>query len=171
MRSSENINYYSKTTKNKGSKTVKNYNIGRNEIKLDNPSTNLTKSIKTINRGENAKRVYYVLKNSDPNNSKSVRGYQNEGDDNEVSPIKKDQNIRQYSNPSNFQISRYNNKSKSISRTKNKSNSSVRSYKKTNSSSPTVKPSRSVPITRNYSRPSSSSSSSRSTGSSRGRRQ
>jgi hypothetical protein len=178
-RNSENINSYSSISRSKGSKVVKNYNVGRNEIKLDNNSDDQKNPSKKIIRGENSKRAYYVLRNSDPNNSKSVRGYQNQGDANVDNSIQRDKNIRRYSKSSNYQISRFNNNPRNVSRSNDKSDSSGRSGRSginIRSNSSKTSTTRSAPPTRNYSVPRSSSSSvkssssSSSTSRSRGRR-
>ena len=159
-RNSENINSYSNISRSKGSKVVKNYNVGRNEIKLDNNSDDQKNPTKTIIRGENSKRAYYVLRNSDPNNSKSVRGYQNQGDENVDNIIQRNKNIRQYSKSSNYQISRFNNNSRNISRSNDKSGSSGRSGINIRSNSSKTSTTRSATSTRSYTTPSRSSSSS-----------
>jgi hypothetical protein len=176
QRSSGNTSSYSNISRTKGSKVVKNYNHGRNEMKLDNNSVNQKDSTKEIISGKSSRRSYYVLRNSDPNNSKSVRGYQNQGNPRNDNSVQKDRNIRQYSKSSNFQISRFNNNSRNVSRSNNKSVSSGRSSVNTRSNSSKTRTSRSAPPTRNYSVPRSSSStrsstsSSSSTSRSRGRR-
>lgn len=169
VRNSENISSYSNISRTKGTKIVKNYNHGRNEMKLDNTSDDQKDSTKKIISGKDSRRSYYVLRNSDPNNSKSVRGYQNKGNPRNDNSIQKDSNVRQYSKSSNFQISRFNNNSRNVSRSNN--NSSNNSNLKTRSNLSKKSPTRSSPPARNYSPPSRSSSSSvKSTGRSSGRR-
>ena len=157
-----------------GSRSISNYNVGRNDSE-DSSSQD------EVNKTRNINRMYYVLKNS-----RSVRNYlvPRDGDElggsNGGGDVKKGNDSRPYSRSSNgkssnFQLSKYGNSSSrsyNISRSSagsiNNSGSSGRSYDVSRSSSSSSSSSRPSYSPSSSSRPSAPSSSSG--GSSRGPR-
>ena len=144
-----------------GSRSISNYNVGRND-------TEDSSSQDEVNKTRNINRMYYVLKNS-----RSVRNYlvPRDGDElggnNGGGNVKKGNDSRPYTGssgkPSDFQLSKYGNSS---SRSYNVSRSSSGSTNNSSSSGRSYDVSRSSSGSSSSSRPSysSSSSSSRSSG-------
>ena len=144
---------------NIGSRSISNYNVGRND-------TDDSSSQDEVNKTRNINRMYYVLKNS-----RSVRNYiiprdgdelgGNKGSGNDSRPYTGSSSGKQ---SSNFQLSKYGNSS---SRSYNVSRSSSGSNNNSSSSGRSYDVSRSNSSSSSSSRPSyspSSSSSSRSSG-------
>ena len=144
---------------NIGSRSISNYNVGRND-------TDDSSSQDEVNKTRNINRMYYVLKNS-----RSVRNYiiprdgdelgGNNGSGNDSRPYTGSSSGKQ---SSNFQLSKYGNSS---SRSYNVSRSSSGSNNNSSSSGRSYDVSRSNSSSSSSSRPSyspSSSSSSRSSG-------
>ena len=160
---------------NIGSRSISNYNVGRND-------TDDSSSQDEVNKTRNINRMYYVLKNS-----RSVRNYiiprdgdelgGNKGSGNDSRPYTGSSSGKQ---SSNFQLSKYGNSSsrsynvsRSSSGSNNNSSSSGRSYdvsRSNSSSSSSSKPSYSSSSSSRSSGGGRSTSSSSSGGSSKGRR-
>ena len=163
-------------------RSITNYNVGRNEPKGLNDETI---------KNRNINRIYYNLKNSTLNSSVPSRNYLNPGNvsttNNGKSSISNES--RPYTRPSkrpsdgkspNFQLSTYKNSSRSYNNTRSntinnssQSSTSNRSYnisRSNNSSSSSSRSSYSPPSTSSSRSSISRSSSSKSSGSSRGPR-
>ena len=168
-----------------GGRDISNYNVGRNELDV-NDSSNSDKSSDEIIKSRNINRVYYSLKNLSGNSN--IRGYQNEGEiNNGGGSNTTNRSYNKSSNgKSNFQLSRKrsngntvnssNKRSYDVSRTsngnQNSNNSKNKSYNVSRSSSSSSnnnsRSSYSSPTSRSST--SASSSSRSSVGSSKGRR-
>ena len=168
-----------------GGRDISNYNVGRNELDV-NDSSNSDKSSDEIIKSRNINRVYYSLKNLSGNSN--IRGYQNEGEiNNGGGSNTTNRSYNKSSNgKSNFQLSRKrsngntvnssNKRSYDVSRTsngnQNSNNSKNKSYNVSRSSSSSSnnnsRSSYSSPTSRSST--SGSSSSRSSVGSSKGRR-
>ena len=172
-----NLNGKSSTNVSVGKRDVSNYNVGRNELDLNDNSKNDKSTSDEAIKSRNINRVYYSLKNL--TNNSNVRVYQNRGEIiNKGDGSSSNKGTRNYSRPSteksNFQLKRRsyngdsNSKSKSynISRNSNdnKPPSSSNNVSRSSSNSSNSSSSRS-----SYSSPNRSSSSSSSSSSSTGR--
>lgn len=137
------------------SKSVTNYNVGRNETKIVKSETGeKSEKIDQI-KNRNINRVYYALKNAQGGGA-PARGYQNRGEILNNGNSSSDNNSR--SSKPNFQTTKYGSKTRSynVSRSSKGSLNNSKGYSRSGLNNSNSSSSNS----RSYSRPESSSSSS-----------
>jgi len=105
-------------------RSITNYNIGRNEVKIGNSETKTDKS--EIIKNRNINRVYYNLKNGVRNNGQTLtaekrRDYLNRG---ELNPGGSSRSSAIKNARSNFQQVKYSGKTRSYDRTRSSLNNS-----------------------------------------------